>query len=222
MTKCFAMYKFGLLPLVLMTLISCKMDTSIDLYLGDVDEAMSKSNTIFTSGILSVNITSQDECIKNKDRILNIVSKHVDVVEIQGCHDRDLDSYLDFSVRYPVSTNLTNDLIQLQLIQLENNIVDVQYVLNRRKFNSLNAEVSREFSSDIDLEDSTILLNVINDLRSNKLVFVNAAFVNGMPAVNDTREIRRRDRLKIRFSDVHSSSVSIKDRVDLVQIANMN
>ena len=86
----------------------------------------------------------------------------------------------------------------------------------------MNAEVSREFSSDIDLEDSTILLNVINDLRSNKLVFVNAAFVNGMPAVNDTREIRRRDRLKIRFSDVHSSSVSIKDRVHLVQIANMN
>lgn len=211
-------YRIASIVFVVAFISGCRMDTRIDLYTGDISDVVDKSDSIMTTGTLSINVSSHDECIKNKDRIEVIVSKYVVVSEVQGCHDRNMDSFLDFSVRYPVSLDLTGDLIQLQLLSDGKGGVNVDYVLSRGKFNSLNAEVSREFSEDIDLEDSSISLNIINDLRSVWVVYISAAFVNGNAEVNGVRELNRRDSLSILFSDVHSSSVSVNDRVHLVKI----
>jgi len=194
------------------------MDTSVELYLGDVLDAVRQDGSPLTStGRLSIHVISSDDCEKNKFEIIKIVSKYIDNVVDQGCKAIEMSDFLELSVDYPISKRNEGSLIQL-LVSSDENSYSVDYVMNRGKFDSLNSEVSRIFSEDIEIDKSSISLTVINDLKRSYTINISSAFVDGKPVIMGHKSLKKRGSVDMVFSDVHSSKLSSSDRVHLVSI----
>jgi hypothetical protein len=212
------MRKIIFIFLSVLTIAGCRMDTNVELYLGDVlDVARQNGSPLTSTGSLSIHVISSDECEKNKFEIIKIVSKYIDNVVDQGCIERDMNDFLELSVDYAISTQNEGSLIQL-LVSSDENSYSVDYVMNRGKFDSLNAEVARIFSTDIEIDKSFISLTVINDQKRIYVINISSAFVDGKPVIMGYTSLKKRGSVDMVFSDVHSSKLSSSNRVNLVSI----
>ena len=175
-----------------------------ELYSSDLRAVALDGQPLDTSGTMALQITSTSDCDEQTESIARIMEGIVDSFSPRGCEQRGLESYLiaDVSVRvlYAGETSLPT-LFGIAVEEYRGNLY-MRVLLNQEKFRSLNRRATDRFFQEIELDNSIVQLNLINDGSRPIRVFVDEAFVQGAPVLSRSFDLDRRGRIEIRLSNV--------------------
>ena len=205
----------SLLLFVLFLTFGCKLDTSVELYVGDILDAFSED--LSTQGRLKAYMSSEKVCTENKEKVVKIISSYMGEVKEEGCQSEGMSNFLVLAVNFPVTSQDNTNLYHIFVTGSESN-AQVFLKLNREKFNGLNAEIDKEFNDGIDLDESTIHIKLVNDQRKSITMISNSVFINKNPILESELLIDRRKSIDIEFSNVHSAHFEKNNEVKLFNL----
>ena len=212
--------KIRQLVLIISTLFllnACSINMDGDLYIGDITDVADNGEKLFTPMDISFEMSSEDSCQQDKNKISNILNKYFSNFAAKECYSKDFSSYLKTGIDIPIILdtdqdgrvlNSNNDLVSITVVRREENssVIDVYLSLNKMMFNALNNELYDVFYQKISLENVKIKLSINNDGKNTESVSFASAFINGDPVViYSTFDISRRQKLDYLGSNVTSS-----------------
>lgn len=201
----------------LFLLNACSIDMDGDLYIGDIIDIADNGQQLFSPMDISFQMSSEDSCEQDKNKISNILNKYFSNFNAKECYSKDFSSYLKTGIDIPIILdtdqdgrvlNSNNDLVSITVIRREDNssIIDVYLSLNKMMFNALNNELNEVFYQTITLDEVKIKLSINNDGKNTESVSFVSAFINGDPVVAySTFDIKRRQKIDYLGSNVTSS-----------------
>ncbi len=175
-----------------------------DLYSSDLRAVALSGEILDTSGTMALQITSTSDCDEQTDSIARIMDGIVDSFSPRGCEQRGLESFLIADIDVKVLHAEESSLSSLFGIAVEEYRGDLymQVLLNQEKFRTLNRRAADRYYQEIELDESTVKLNLNNDGSSPIRVFVDEAFVQGAPVLSRSFQVDRRGKLEISLSNV--------------------
>ena len=209
MKKIFVMFSLFIVLLI----SACKLDTTVDIYVGDLSDAL--EDDLQTNGKLFVQMPSSDECEDKSAKIIEIISKYMNEVKNEGCDSQDMESYLKLSAKFTITAKEESDETYNVYVEDADDLgLKVSFKIDSAKFSSLNSEINSEFNQEIELAKSTMKFELNNDLRETVLLSsIGSLSINNAPHVQvEEMELKRRDKVEIRFSNIHSELLE-KERI---------
>jgi hypothetical protein len=193
----------------------CKLDTYVELYVGDILDAFQEE--LSTQGKLKAYITSNDECTKNKDKIIKIISRYMGDLKDEGCQSKGMDNFLVLGVSYPVTSKEQKSVFSI-FVSGNESVAVISLKLNRDQYDRLNAEIEKEFNDGIDLDESKIEIKLVNDQRKPVEMISSSVFIDNKPVLNPMLKLGKRKSVDIKFSNVHSAHFDEYNEVELFKL----
>ena len=209
------MKKILTISLIVLFLFGCKLDTHVELYVGDVLDSFQEELT--TQGKLIAHMPSSKKCKESKEKIIEIISNYMGEIKDEGCQSEKMNDFLVIGVSYPVSSKTSKGLFSIYVSGNETS-ADVFLKLDRKNFDRLNSEIEKEFNDDIDLDESSIEIKLVNDQRKPVQMISSSIFMNNMPVLNGNFKLNKRESVDIKFSNVHSAYFDKNNEVELFKL----
>lgn len=187
-----------------LALAGCKFEFAADLYTSDLRIAADSGQVLITTGTIALPITSASKCDEQTDSIAQIMAGVVDSFSPRGCEKRGFDAYLIADIDIQVSRSRGTSLDTLFGIAVEEHNRDLymRVLLHQEKYQTLNKRASSRYFQEIELDESIVRLVLNNDDRAPVKVFVDEAFVQGIPVLSRSFNVDRRGKVEIILSNV--------------------
>ena len=192
--------------LILVLLVSCKMELGTRIYIADLSDLInSEEENFYIKAIIEFEILSEDKF----NETLVFLKKYFKKVENPKIVDRNFDTFLNAEIELPIVKSQkyefspTNDLLNITLEATNENTMELGLYINKTLFHEIKEYISEEYWQTIDIEDMTIYLFINNDLRQKVSVDLHHVYVNNK-AVLGQKDIKlaRRDEINIKISDL--------------------
>ena len=200
---------------IFMILGGCKLDTYVELYVGDILDAFQEE--LSTQGKLKAYITSEKQCNENKDKIIKIISRYMGDLKDEGCQSKGMNSFLVLGVSYPVTSKEQKSVFSI-FVSGNESAATISLKLNRDQYDRLNAEIEKEFNDGIDLDESKIEIKLVNDQRKPVEMISSSIFIDNKPVLNAMLKLGKRKSVDIKFSNVHSAHFDEYNEVELFKL----
>ena len=193
------------------SLSACKIDFEGDIYTSDLMDVLENRSQIDIPMLVSFQVSSCDEDLYDLHSTLSDYFLEYSYI---GCEvGNDFMSYVTSRVRVPINSSQDDfenaDSLIGYLVQEFDDGIYVYTMLNQLSFDMLSNYVESQTFQSLDLSESTLIVNVHNDLRYlNLSVF--PGFVDGDPTVYvKDYEMEKRDILTILNSDSSAAHLQI-------------
>ncbi|MYC97059.1 MAG: hypothetical protein F4X14_19045 [Caldilineaceae bacterium SB0661_bin_32] len=208
--------------LVILTLIAvmafvtaCTTHMASELYLRDLDDL--DEGELTNKIIFQLPLTTIDECSEYRARYDKVFRKSRDFkdMEFVKCTDGDFNDYVEYEMDVPLrKIDPTKSRVKgaVEFIRWDNPEQDENRLIlirtNPPSLADLDDHLKDEFFQGLDLTDSSPLIRLSNDLRSDQSIEVRHAFVQNQPVISSTTfTLEPRDSIDIVLSDVTSAWV---------------
>ena len=200
---------------VMVSVTACTTYMSSELYLRDLDDL--DEGELTNKVVFQLPLTTIDECSEYRARYDKVFRKSRDFkdMEFVKCTDGDFSDYVEYEMDVPlrkIDPAKTRMKGAVEFIrwddseQEENKLILIR--TNPPSLADLDEHLKDEFFQGLDLTDSSPLIRLSNDLRSDQEVVVRHAFVQNQPVILPTTfTLEPRDSIDIVLSDVTSAWV---------------
>ena len=203
-------------------LFGCQINFNADLYSSDLISLGNHSEEQNISLPMTIEFQVADcDDLSSQNRIF---STYFSEYEFVGC-DVSSEDFMSY-VEARVSTSVTNrteisDLVGFQVDRSDDNKYIYVYVaINENSFKDLKEYVYNETFQELSLSESKFSVNFIND-SGDTTIWIQSSFVDRKPIVYQTDfEIKKRDKMKIKLSDVVKSHLEENSWAPLLIILN--
>jgi hypothetical protein len=191
--------------LTFLLLLGCKVDSEYEVYVTDLVLVVDQNEVLTAPGIVRIETTG---CEENKAKIMNIVSKYYAIKNDPRCINIGMDDFLEFDTQSPVvlvGENLPGNIPTGLAVSKDEttNVINLFAVLEKGRFAGMEAEVKKmDATASLDINDVTIILN--NDSHKNAHVVTPSAWINNKASIKGEAKISRREKVKIKLSNVFS------------------
>jgi hypothetical protein len=195
------------ITLVCFILSGCKVDSSYELYVGDLELVSETGEAELVNSTIRMEMPSQQTCNDKKSELMEIIRRYYEVTSEGVCVRDGFDDFLEFRSRTPVivagSQIPGNTPAAISVASTETS-VRVSAQIDNARFTQLERDMKTVHSS------ASIRLNIFdielsNETRSAYEVRATASFVDGVPYQDPIVTLERRDRVVFRMSDVFSA-----------------
>lgn len=208
--------------LVILTLIAvmafvtaCTTHMSSELYFRDLDDL--DEGELTNKIVFQLPLTTIDECSEYRTRYDKVFRKSRDFkdMEFVKCTDGDFNDYVEYEMDVPLrKTDPTKTRMKgaVEFIRWDDSEQDENRLIfirtNPPSLADLDEHLKDEFFQGLDLTDSSPLIRLSNDLRSDQAIVVRHVFVQNQPVIlSTTFTLEPRDSIDIVLSDVTSAWV---------------
>jgi len=186
---------------------------STELYFRDLDDL--PGGDLSNKIVFHLPLPSADECAEYKQRYDRVFAKSKDFKDMEyvKCTDGDMNDYIEYEMDVPL--RLTDDPESTMkgavefIRHSEEGPKGEKLILirtNPPSLYDLDELLRDEFFQGLDLSDTSPLIRLSNDMRSDQLFSITHAFVQNEPVIYPTTfRLEPRDSIDIRLSDVTSA-----------------
>lgn len=203
------------LLVVLASVTACSTHISSELYLRDLDDL--DDGELTNKIVFHLPLTTIDECSEYRTRYDRVFRKSRDFkdMEFVKCSDGDFNDYVEYEMDVPlrkIDPSRARIKGAVEFIRWDNPEQDENRLIlirtNPPSLADLDEHLKDEFFQGLDLTDSSPLIRLSNDLRSDQEIIVRHAFVQNQPVILPTTfTLEPRDSIDIVLSDVTSAWV---------------
>jgi len=181
---------------VLFLLSSCRLEIDGEIYVADIVDVGEEKGDLNTPMNLSFEMSSEDKCNQDKEKISNILKNYFINFVAKDCYREDFNAYLRIGADIPIIRDpVPNDgqvsvsdksVISFAVVKGENEELSyyTSYIaLNNQLFDSISQEIKKNYYQTLKLNKTKIELAINNDGRDTEEVRFASSFVNGKPVV---------------------------------------
>lgn len=200
---------------VMVSVTACTTYMSSELYLRDLDDL--DEGELTNKIVFQLPLTTIDECSEYRTRYDRVFRKSRDFkdMEFVKCTDGDFNDYIEYEMDVPLrKIDPTKNRMKgaVEFIRWDDSEQDENRLIlirtNPPSLADLDEHLKDEFFQGLDLTDSSPLIRLSNDLRSDQSIVVRHVFVQNQPIVSSTTfTLEPRDSIEIVLSDVTSAWV---------------
>ena len=194
---------------------ACSTQMSSELYFRDLDDLAEEELT--NKIVFHLPLTSMDECSEYRTRYDRVFQKSRDFkdMEFVKCTDADFYDFVEYEMDVPlrmidptkVKMKGAVEFIRWDDSEQNNNRL-ILIRTNPPSLADLDELLKDEFFQGLDLTDSSPLIRLSNDLRTDQSIVVRHVFVQSQPVIlSTTFTLEPRDSIDIVLSDVTSAWV---------------
>ncbi|PIQ98927.1 MAG: hypothetical protein COV66_13600 [Nitrospinae bacterium CG11_big_fil_rev_8_21_14_0_20_45_15] len=208
-------FTFSLLFLLMLS--ACKIDFTGKISLSDMAQlASNPGQELTTTGSIKLQMASVSACEEDKENISAQLNQFFLEFEPKTCENIQMESYLTGTIKIPVlSSNIgwerkTASVFALR-VQYSKKIggIDLDLLLNQGQFKKLSSHLGNNFFKQLDLKESALTLEIINDQQGPRLLLASDVFLNDDPVIGEEAfQIDVRETAKVGLSDVKREHLS--------------
>lgn len=212
---------------VMVSVTACTTYMSSELYLRDLDDL--DEGELTNKVVFQLPLTTIDECAEYRTRYDRVFRKSRDFkdMEFVKCTDGDFNDYIEYEMDVPLrKIDPTESKIKgaVEFIRWDDSEQDENRLVlirtNPPSLADLDELLKDEFFQGLDLTDSSPLIRLSNDLRSDQSIVVRHVFVQNQPIISSTTfTLEPRDSIDIVLSDVTSAWVFHVSKTERPRIA---
>ena len=205
---------------VLFLLTSCKLELDGEIYVADVIDVGEGKGTLNTPMNLSFEMSSENKCNEDKEKISNILNNYFINFVAKDCYSEDFNSFLRVGADIPIIKDPVpgdgqvdvsdKSVISFAVVKGENEQLmyySTYIALNNQLFELISKEINDKFYQTLKLNKTKIELAINNDGREAEELRFASSFVNGKPVVFPQNfKIERRQKIDFLGSDVTTAA----------------
>jgi hypothetical protein len=202
-----------LLIVLTILLAGCSTEMSSEVYFRDLDDL--PDGDLTNKVVFHLPLTSMDECEEYRGRYDKVFKKSDDFKDMEyvKCVEGDLGDFIEYELDVPLRmTNPAEGEMKgaVEFIRFsEEDAEELRMVfirVNPPSLHNLDELLSDEFYQGLDLSDTSPLIRLSNDMRSDQVFTVSHAFVQNEPVIEPTAyTLEPRDSIDVVLSDVTSA-----------------
>uniref|UniRef100_A0A7C3RIR8 DUF7424 domain-containing protein n=1 Tax=Dictyoglomus thermophilum TaxID=14 RepID=A0A7C3RIR8_DICTH len=208
----------SLIICLFITLSGCKLDISSDIYLSDLYDFVndSKTDMIWVNSVLRLEIVSKNTFKENKDEITSVLEEYFDNVENVRYEENSLQSFYVADIEIPLTKS---EEVEDRVISFSFKDDNLYVNFNNSLFEGLNSSIFNKFYQSIEINDLSIEVMLINDLKRDVSIELQGVYVNLKPyPFLKKLTMKNRDKMMIRFSNVLRDYVAQEGKTAFVKI----
>ena len=200
---------------LILTLAACSTKMESEIFFRDLEDLADGDLT--NKIVFNLPLPSMDDCEKYHKRYDKVFqsSKDFKDMEFVQCVDGEYSNSVEYEMDVPlrkIDPGKTNIDGAVEFIRWDTNDENEERSIliraNPPSLHDLDEKLKDEFYQGLDLKDSSPLIRMSNDMRSDQAFSVNHAFVQGSPIISETSFLLEpRDDIDIILSDVTSAYI---------------
>lgn len=207
--------KWSLVFLVLAFLIaSCGFDLDTTAYVVDILNINDTSTPMYANATI-INSYIEEEEIFEFETLLTHHLSNVENVRVEEI-DYTPSGVAEFSIPMFGGENFSGspDVFSIY-VKNQDGRAFIYFVINQEKYDALDAEVYETQYQNLDLSQSSIKIEVVNDSGQDVIFHTSGVFVNGSPApFEESFTIEHRDSIELTLGDVLKESFKVHTDAD--------
>ncbi len=201
--------------LIVLTILltGCSTRMSSEVYFRDLDDL--PDGDLTNKVVFHLPLTSTDECEEYRGRYDKVFTKSKDFKDMEyvKCVDGDLTDFIEYELDVPMRlTNPAEGNVRGAVEFIRYSDEDAEELrtvfirVNPPSLHDLDELLQDEFFQGLDLSETSPLIRISNDLRSDQVFIVKHAFVQNEPVIVPTSyTLEPRDSIDVVLSDVTSA-----------------